>query len=616
MDPSQNEHPVPPDTPERADPAERSPSAGASSNSDAGDVLDPPGLPPRSAPEAGRQIRQYLSGYFWFTLKNVVGWIMILSSWPIGVALPGPGGLPVFIIGFALVTFPGKRKLTTRFLRGRPLRLETALFTFLTTVGSVFVTAVLIYVFAAYSDDVIDFLARRDWRIFNRAGDLLDGIRNHLTGEGPKPLMILGLAVLALGVTWLVMRLMLKAGNLIIVNAPRARRFLRPWLRRRGVRLLPSRRRPGGKGAADEEIIEFDERHRRRFVSTWSYLAPWLRRVVVLSLTIAIFSFVLEPIFVHWQAIAQRTTFLAPVLFVVSVGMLVAFLTAFRALAWRAVLLGMGHHPPVPAMMRVWALTELARYLPQSLWPLSRQTFTTRSVGVPKQDAVSARIIEVGLFLLANFVAAGVWLSLLGYWRLGPGWQGMLMVLAVLAAGLGTVLVHPRLFYPTFNVVLDLLNRPRLASRVSGGRMIVVFGWQLLGLLWQGVAVWLIAARPLELSAWYILPITGAYALAWTAGYVALWAPGGLAVRELALVGTLLLIMPPDTRHDFQRLTEATALCAFIALVLRAWSLAGEAATAALAMLLDYRRTVRLQAPQERHAKPPTVVLKNEAEGH
>src|SRR4051812_40634215 len=66
----------------------------------------------------------FLSEYAWFIIRNVVGWVLILASIPVGVLLPGPGGLPMFLIGFALVTFPGKRKLTARVLRGRLLRLE------------------------------------------------------------------------------------------------------------------------------------------------------------------------------------------------------------------------------------------------------------------------------------------------------------------------------------------------------------------------------------------------------------------------------------------------------------------------------------------------------------
>ncbi len=39
--------------------------------------------------------------YFWIVLKNVIGWLAIIASPILGVLLPGPGGVPLFIVGFA-----------------------------------------------------------------------------------------------------------------------------------------------------------------------------------------------------------------------------------------------------------------------------------------------------------------------------------------------------------------------------------------------------------------------------------------------------------------------------------------------------------------------------------
>ena len=75
--------------------------------------------------------RLFLNEYAWFIVRNIVGWMLILAAPPLGLLLPGPGGLPVFLIGFALVTFPGKRRLTARVLRGiGGLRIEDAAYAF------------------------------------------------------------------------------------------------------------------------------------------------------------------------------------------------------------------------------------------------------------------------------------------------------------------------------------------------------------------------------------------------------------------------------------------------------------------------------------------------------
>src|SRR5688500_7786677 len=81
-------------------------------------------MSPDVKPDFIDRARQFLSEYAWVIVRNVIGWILVLCSPVLGALVPGPGGLPVFLIGFALVTFPGKRKLTARVLRGRRLAIE------------------------------------------------------------------------------------------------------------------------------------------------------------------------------------------------------------------------------------------------------------------------------------------------------------------------------------------------------------------------------------------------------------------------------------------------------------------------------------------------------------
>src|SRR5213078_2287059 len=54
-----------------------------------------------------------------------VGWVLILTAMVMGPLVPGPGGLPLFLIGFGLITFPGKRRITARVLSGAPINTNT-----------------------------------------------------------------------------------------------------------------------------------------------------------------------------------------------------------------------------------------------------------------------------------------------------------------------------------------------------------------------------------------------------------------------------------------------------------------------------------------------------------
>src|SRR5439155_2210784 len=84
--------------------------------------------------------------------------------------------------------------------------------------------------------------------------------------------------------------------NWLLMLVRRMRRKIRPWLRRRGIDLLPPRRRrrplsPGGPFTRepDKEILAIHRRHRDRSVRVWRTGKPWARQVGGVVITVAIF---------------------------------------------------------------------------------------------------------------------------------------------------------------------------------------------------------------------------------------------------------------------------------------------------------------------------------------
>jgi hypothetical protein len=221
---------------------------------------------PRRPRDWRGRVQWFLHEYSWFLVKNILGWTLMLAAWPLGFLLPGPGGIPLFLIGFALVTFPGKRRLTARVLRGRRLSLDALLYTW-TAIGTAAALAVATL-----------------WILTHRYPAAL------AASPGRRAVSV-GLALAAMLFYWLATGVALRATNILLGNVPRLRRLVRPWMRRRGINLLPPRRRkraklqyatvpgPGQLVAeaveiAHDEIIEIHERHwerARRF-------GRWLRR--------------------------------------------------------------------------------------------------------------------------------------------------------------------------------------------------------------------------------------------------------------------------------------------------------------------------------------------------
>jgi hypothetical protein len=535
---------------------------------------------------------RYFADYFWFILKNVIGWTFILASPVLGVTLPGPGGIPVFLIGFALVTFPGKRKITSRVMRGRPLRLESAVFTIATATLSILITGGLVWFFSVQYNHLVGAF--------------------HVAPSVDLVVALAGLCAIGFIVTWLVTRLMLQIVNVVLRGMPRVRRYIRPWLRKYGINVLPSRRKrkPGVVATPDapapmvadpDVIIEISETQQTRLREFWNWSKPWLRRALTVALTVYIVVIMVRPLIVRWPVVREELMQMDPFeligRFLVASAMFAIFLFTFRAMVWRRILKGFGYKLPYAAATRIWSSSELARYLPGSIWQVIGRVFLTRPYGVPGSVCSTSQILELCIFLLANVLLAVVCLLWYGQ-KIDAHARPYLITAMALVPALGVVL-HPRIFYWITNKILVRIRKAPITKRLRGQKLVGLLAWTLVGLLWQSLAVYVITAKPLHLKIDWWWMVAGAYCLAWTAGFLAFLSPAGIGVRELVFVYTMQLIIPHSVKvANFPDEASLSALLVFLGFTLRIWTIVGELMLTLIAHIADYRGTLnRPDAP-------------------
>jgi hypothetical protein len=198
---------------------------------------------------ASTRAQRFLKSRYWLVLKNVIGWVLILLSFVVGPLVPGPGGIPLFLIGFAMISFPGKRRLTARVLRGRPVKFRPVRFALICTL-------------VATTGSALILIAARDrpkWLAEYRASAFERG-----------PFAIAALYLIDTGIIWMIARSTPHVTNFMLRLVSRGRRKFRPWLRHHGIHLLPPRWRerrahdPGtGPFRLKEEILKFARKHRR-----------------------------------------------------------------------------------------------------------------------------------------------------------------------------------------------------------------------------------------------------------------------------------------------------------------------------------------------------------------
>jgi hypothetical protein len=528
-------------------------------------------------------LRRFFASYFWLILKNVVGWMLILLAFPVGIALPGPGGLPMFLIGFAMVAFPGKRKLTSHFLRGRPLRIEASIFTSLTTLVSLGVIAILLWIVGEQYQKLIAY--------FN-----LDP-RESTPGF---VLAVAGVCVIAAVVTFVMMRLGLLFVNKLIRIIPKIRRLIRPYLRKWGIVLLPpppKRTAMIGEGLVVRreglEILDFSPTSRERFSRWWLYGRPWVHRLASVGITAVLLYFVFEPIIRSWRLVEPHINRINPIHFVFATGMAVAFLVLFRVLPWWLLLAKLGHRLRAGSSARIWITSELVRYVPGKRWQIVSRSYLTRAYGVLPTTCVAAHVLEIVLFLLANAVFAVLALMILGLKRTDDASTRWWLIVGVSVMPLLLTLLHPRVFYSVANRVLVAIGWQRLSAQVSGSTLVVLQVWKVLGVAFASLAMWVIASGPLELSLsqWWL--VGGMYAIAWVAGFCAFWAPAGIGVREAVFMVLLLAALPMSTKEAFA-FDSLHAFVALLALVLRIWITVAELIVALVAYVIDIDGALRL----------------------
>jgi hypothetical protein len=199
---------------------------------------------PTVSPPSSTRGQRFLASWFWFILKNVLGSTLILLAFVAGPLVPGPGGIPLFLIGFALISFPGKRRLTARVLRGKPVRFNGGPFVLISLGIAVALAAVALAV------------ARSRWRWV---------ARQYASG----PFRAAALYLIVVATIWLVARVTPNVLNILLRLSARIRRKIRPWLRRHHIHLLPPRWRrrlghePGiGPLRLPEEILKLRWRHK------------------------------------------------------------------------------------------------------------------------------------------------------------------------------------------------------------------------------------------------------------------------------------------------------------------------------------------------------------------
>ncbi|ANT64128.1 hypothetical protein [Prosthecochloris sp. CIB 2401] len=213
-------------------------------------------------------------------------------------------------------------------------------------------------------------------------------------------------------------------------------------------------------------------------------------------------------------------------LFVAMGGLAIVYGSAnfLLAEAWRQLLIQFGEYPSGKWAIRIYGISQIAKYLPGNIFHLAgRQAYGT-SDGYDAKALAKSAVWELGLLavvgglfsllavpLLSDFVPLPVSWALFGFAMVA----GKKCIDKIIGTAAGRAFVWQAIFLA-----------------ISGGVFLV-----LLELLSGGIQV----------SSMILPGIAAAYVVAWLAGLVTPGAPAGVGVREMVLLLLLSPILPEST---------------------------------------------------------------------
>jgi hypothetical protein len=265
-------------------------------------------------------------------------------------------------------------------------------------------------------------------------------------------------------------------------------------------------------------------------------------RVVGAVFVVASLGFVVSRLVRDWDEVSAAASQVSPLLLVAAFVAGVAGL-GLTALAWRALLAGLGSPLPVATAGQVFFLSQVGKYLPGSVWPYLAQVRLGRDLGVPASRSAQAGVTFVLLHLVTGLV--------LGVPRVLFGEAlDRRFVLAVWALPLLALLVHPRILEWLTGLASRVMRVQVTAGRMPGRSIAVAVGWLLGAWVLYGVSLAALVAPFQDVTPGGFGLLLSSYALAWSVGFlgaalVVVAAPAGLGFREIALYATLAGVVSP-----------------------------------------------------------------------
>jgi uncharacterized membrane protein YbhN (UPF0104 family) len=267
---------------------------------------------------------------------------------------------------------------------------------------------------------------------------------------------------------------------------------------------------------------------------------PYLK-VLQWMIVIAIFAFMGKMVWDNWGEVkgAHFSLKSFPLLWATLIFIFSYFIQIW---AWYLITLKLGIALSFRETVSSWFYSQSGKYLPGKVWLLLSRFYLYASKGKSKKAISVALYFEIVSVVMA---AELIFLASLIFFREiqafhTEGWVGWLVLLFFLAL----IFLHPRVLQKILNWILVLLRKEPITLSISYLDILWILSVSTLSWIIGGIGFYLFVDAIFHVPLSHILFLAGALAFSSILGLIAIFAPGGLGVREGALVYLLSYVMP------------------------------------------------------------------------
>ncbi len=235
----------------------------------------------------------------------------------------------------------------------------------------------------------------------------------------------------------------------------------------------------------------------------------------------------------QWSAAAGRLAALSIGWLWIALATVIVLLTYVLLIdTWRRLVGGWGGYLPFGTASRIWFVSNLGKYLPGKVWSIAAMSLMAREQAVSPVAAAGSSIL-IQLITISTGIGLALFMSVRAVDQ--PGLAIVVgLVLATAIASLPFTL--PRLASVTSGLTGRTIEVPPLAT----GTLLLTVARSLVSWLAYGVAFQFFVRGILGSAAGATTSYIAVYAASYILGFLALFAPGGVIVRESALVAGMV----------------------------------------------------------------------------